>query len=186
VELIEAVVAMIDALDVEQIDYIVVGSLSSNYYGIPRSTQDGDLVLQLPPGGLAKVRERLRNVFRFDPQTTFESVTGTMCNRAYVPETDYMLELFRLSQDAHDQERFRRRIQVLYLDRKVWLPTAEDVIITKLRWAVSQHRPKDLTDVREVMAVQKGNLDLDYLERWTNEHGSRSWFDDMQKSIAQL
>jgi hypothetical protein len=186
VELIDAVVAMIDALDAEQIDYMVVGSLSSNFFGIPRSTHDADLVLQLSPGGMAKVRSRLSSVFRFDPQTTFESVTGTNCTRVIVPETDYMLELFRLGADPHDQERFRRRLQVPYLDRNVWLPTAEDVVITKLRWSVSQHRTKDLNDVRDVLAVQKGKLDLDYLYRWTNEHGSRSALDQLQASVSQI
>ena len=41
----DAVVAVIDALGIE---YMVVGSLSSNFYGVPRSTEDADCRRCLP------------------------------------------------------------------------------------------------------------------------------------------
>jgi hypothetical protein len=186
VELTDALVAMIDALNAEQIDYMLVGSFSSNYYGIPRSTNDADLVIQLPAEGMQKLRSRLAGKLRFDPQTTFESVTATICTRVYVPETHYKLELFRLSSDAHDQERFRRRVHVSTLGRQVSLPTAEDVIITKVRWAESQNRRKDIDDVREVLAVQMKNLDWSYLYRWTDEHGSRGLLDRIVQSVSNI
>jgi hypothetical protein len=72
----------------------------------------------------------------------------------------FTIELFLLSDDPHHQERFRRRVAVEVFGRTVWMPTAEDVIIQKLRWA----RPKDLDDARGVLAVQAGRLDRAYLE----------------------
>jgi hypothetical protein len=186
VDLNTAVETMIEALDQEQIDYMLVGSFSSNFYGIPRSTQGADLVLQLPDGGMQRLRTRLKSTLNFDPQTTFESVTATICTRVYVPDSMFKLELFRLSGDSHDQERFQRRVKVPYLNRHVWLPTAEDVIITKIRWAVSQSRPKDVMDVREVLAVQYGRLDWDYLIRWTDEHGSRSLLEKLQAEAKSV
>jgi hypothetical protein len=186
VDLNTAVETMIEALDAEQIDYMLVGSFSSNFYGIPRSTQDADLVLQLPDGGMQRLRSRLKATLRFDPQTTFESVTATICTRVYVPESMFKLELFRLSNDPHDQARFQRRVKVPYLNRHVWLPTAEDVIITKIRLAVSQSRPKDVMDVREVLAVQYGRLDWDYLHRWTEEHGSRELLEKLQAEAKSV
>lgn len=38
----DAVVAMLRALDAAGIPNMVVGSLASNFHGIPRSTQDAD------------------------------------------------------------------------------------------------------------------------------------------------
>ena len=46
-EIKTAVLAVIDSLEAEQIPYMLVGSFSSNFYGIPRSTEDGDLVIEL-------------------------------------------------------------------------------------------------------------------------------------------
>ena len=42
----EAVLAVIEALEGLGVGYMLVGSLSSNFYGIPRATQDADFVIQ--------------------------------------------------------------------------------------------------------------------------------------------
>jgi hypothetical protein len=55
---------------------------------------------------------------------------------------------------------------------KAWLPTAEDVIVQKLRWSALAKRPKDFKDACDVMAVQAGNLDWPYIERWCEELGA--------------
>ncbi len=36
------------AMDEQQISYMLVGSFSSNVYGVPRSTRDADFVIQHP------------------------------------------------------------------------------------------------------------------------------------------
>lgn len=42
--------AMIDALNAAGVPYLLVGSFSSSYYGIPRSTRDADFVIELGSG----------------------------------------------------------------------------------------------------------------------------------------
>ena len=79
-EIKTAVLAVIDALEAEQIPYMLVGSFSSNFYGIPRSTEDGDLVIELTGRSLANLRRRLSSPLEFDPQVTFENATGTHKN----------------------------------------------------------------------------------------------------------
>ena len=71
--------------------------------------------------------------------------------------------------DRHDCERFARRCVVQVLGRSVSVPTAEDVIINKLRWWKLAGRGKDSDDARNVMAVQRAVLDRDYLHRWCRE-----------------
>ena len=77
-----------------------------------------------------------------------------------IGESITVMELFLLSQDPHDQSRFHRRRAVPLFGRHFWLPSPEDVIITKLRWA----RGKDKDDARDVMAVQRDKLDWPYIE----------------------
>ena len=45
----EALSVLIGMLDRENLPYMVVGSFSSNYHGIPRSTKDADIVLEFDP-----------------------------------------------------------------------------------------------------------------------------------------
>jgi hypothetical protein len=186
VEIKTAVLAVIDLLEAEQIPYMLVGSFSSNFYGIPRSTEDGDLVIELAGRSLASFRQRLSAPFQFDPQTTFENATGTQRNVIAVKGSAIKVELFRLSSEPHDQERFRRRVAVRYLDRHVVLPTPEDVVITKLNWLKLLRRDKDRDDVRNVVAVQAENLDWPYIHRWCDTHGTRQLLEEIRRSIPPI
>lgn len=181
-----AVVTMVDALSAEQIPYMLVGSFSTSYWGIPRSTKDGDFVIAAGSQPVKQLRERLGPSFRFDPQRSFESVSATMRRIVTVAETDIKIELFDLSQQPHDQERFARRVKAQWLGREVVIPTAEDVIVTKLYWALNAARGKDRDDARDVIAVQGDWLDFDYIYRWADEHGTRGLLDEIRQSIPPI
>jgi hypothetical protein len=171
--------SMIDALAAEGIPYLLVGSLSSNYYGIPRSTQDADFVVQLGDKSISCIRKHLAPEFHIDPQVAFETITGTIKNVVRVTGQGFEIELFRLSNDAHDQERFRRRRSVILFDRGIYLPTPEDVIVTKLRW----FRRKDYDDIQNVIAVQGDGLDWDYIDRWCREHKTGTQLEEIRREL---
>jgi hypothetical protein len=181
----QATVAVVEALEDLGIPYMLVGSFSTNFYGIARATQDADIVIQLGDVTLQALKKRLGANFQIDMQISFETATGTKRNVVQVAETNFKIELFRLSLDAHDQERFARRRQLFsqQLNHATFLPSVEDVIIFKLRWAVEAGRTKDREDVRDVIAVQMGQFDWDYVHRWTHEHGTQSCLDEIINSI---
>ncbi|HJT78629.1 MAG TPA: hypothetical protein VJ739_15610 [Gemmataceae bacterium] len=179
----EATAAVIDALNAEALPYMLVGSFASNFYGVPRATQDADFVLQLGATPVSALAQRLAPAFRLDPQLSFETITGTTRHTLQLAEGPFQVELFLLSEDAHDRERFARRRRVRALGRDVWMPTAEDVVITKLRWAVQGQRAKDVDDVRNVIAVQGERLDWGYVNRWCDLHATRELLDRVRNSI---
>ena len=171
-----------DALNEAKIPAMIVGSFSSNYHGIPRSTEDVDFVLQLNSALTGDFAKILGEEFEAEPQLTFETNTGTQKQEFRVRGTEFKVELFRLSNDPFDQERFRRRQLVNVAGRQVWFPTAEDVIVMKLRWA----RMKDRADVRDVMFVKRGKLDWTYIEKWCREHGTLAKLDEIRRTIPQI
>lgn len=117
---------------------------------------------------------------------SFETVTMSRRYVADVVGTPFKIEFFLLNDDPHNQERFRRRRQITLLDRQVWLPTPEDVIVTKLNWSHRIHRPKDWEDIRDVIAVQGDRIDWDYVHRWCEEHGTRALLDEIRASIPPI
>jgi hypothetical protein len=179
----EATLAVIDALEDLRIPYMLVGSLSSSFYGIPRSTQDADFVVQFGQRSIGEIVDRLGAAFALDPQMAFEAFTMSSRHLLKVKGTPFRIELFRLSEDPFDQERFQRRRRVPYSGREVTLPTAEDVIVMKLRWAIQGRREKDREDARDVIAVQGNALDWPYIERWTDTHGSRQLLEEIRRSL---
>jgi hypothetical protein len=172
---------VVELLHAKDIPYMLVGAFSSNAYGYPRSTNDADLVIEYHTGVLKLLGEALGDDFTLDSQISIELQTGTLRNILTYNPTQFDIELFRLSTDPHDRERFarRRRLRLPDLSIDAVLPTAEDVIIQKLRWG----RDKDLADARVVIAVQAPNLDWAYLRSWTDRHGTTAVLDRMLSEL---
>lgn len=171
------------ALQRLEIEYMLVGAFSSNAYGFPRSTNDADIVIQYQPGAIGRLYGALGDQFELDPQTGFEVMTGSLRDVIrYVP-TRFEIELFRLTSDPHDQSRFarRRRLTIAELQIEAVIPTAEDVVIQKLRW----QRDKDLADVRVVVGVQFSQLDWAYLLNWTDQHGTTELLNRIRTEVIR-
>lgn len=179
----ESVQRVIQALESLSIPYMLVGSLSSNAYGIPRSTQDADFVIEHSGVDMSRLVAELGESYRLDPQITFETVTATHRHQIIVGDGRFRIELFHLSDDPHDRERFRRRVRQETMGLSVWLPTPEDVIIWKLRWSKDGRRTKDTDDVRNVVAVQRDTLDWKYIHRWCETHGTRELLNGILASL---
>jgi hypothetical protein len=177
---------VVDALERSGVAYMLVGSYSSNAYGIPRSTRDADFVIELGGVNANTIAALLRPDILIDPQLHFETITGTHRYIATQAGGDFMVELFLLTNDPHHVERFKRRQRVEVEGRALWLPTAEDVVIQKLRWFARARRGKDRDDARDVLAVQKGRLDLDYVRRWCEAHGTTPLLDQLLSEVESL
>lgn len=180
-EVMRAVAAALGAAGVE---YMVVGSLSTSAYGVPRATKDADFVVQFGSSSVADVLRQLGPAFVLEPQMSFETITGTSRHRITHAESGFLIELFLLSDDAHDRERFARRRKVNYGGCDTFIASAEDVIITKLRWSRHGNRAKDIDDVRNVLAVRGDALDWDYVHRWCDDHGTRVLLDRVRAEAA--
>lgn len=183
----DAVSIVIRALDDLGIPYMLTGSLASNYYGVSRATKDADFLLQTPNFSISRLQDALGTSFRLDSQMTFETVT--MTTRHVIEKVagePFKIELFFLSTDPHDVSRFNRRKPGLYLGQRAWIASAEDVIITKLRWSKEGKRTKDVDDVRNVIAVQRDALDWNYIYKWCDEHGTRAILDEIRTDLPDV
>src|SRR5262249_28829460 len=102
-----------------------------------------------------------------------ESVTATTRLILRADAHEFVVELFELSKDPHDQERFKRRKCVDWHGRPTWITSAEDSLVTKLRWAQYARREKDIADARNIIGVSGDSIDWPYVEHWSDQHGSR-------------
>ena len=171
---------VIHALNLAGIPHMLVGAFSRNAYAPPRSTQDADVVVALEGRSLRSVADALGADFSLDRQPGFEATTGTVRETLGHREGPFVIELFHLSADAHDRERFARRRATTFNGEPTSIPTPEDVIITKLRWA----RSKDLDDVRDILRFTGASvLDWAYLDHWTTVHGTREVLEEIRSGV---
>ena len=156
------VARVVEALERLGVAYMVVGSFSSNIYGRNRT-----------PGarGGGGIPARSASLIRND----HGGDRYQLRHRA----TAFVVEPFLLRDDAFARERFARRVRGVIQGTAVFIPTAEDVVVQKLRWSLHPGRQQDLDDARNVIAIQLGRLDLDYIRRWCDQHGTRSLFEQL-------
>ncbi len=167
----EAVYALLDLLNEAGIPYMIVGSFSSNAYGEARATKDADFVVEISEEDRRELLARLSPEFEADPQASFETITGHTRQILRIPSIPFEIELFDLTDEEFDQERFSRRVKTFIGGRILWLPTAEDVVIQKLRWTVLGKRDKDFLDVVGIIKVRGHKLAWNHIEKWCNSLG---------------
>lgn len=168
---VDALRQFTDFLNRQKIPYMVVGSFSSNYHGLPRSTKDADIVVEFDSKVWAELSSKLPEGLVLDPQGGLKMVTSTRKEVVTVTGSVFEIEVFHLSQDPFDQNSFSRREKVELTDQQTaWIATAEDVIIQKLRWAKGALRSKDYDDVVNVLKRKSASLDFNYINHWCGIH----------------
>jgi hypothetical protein len=177
--------AVIEVLELGKFPYMLVGSFSSNMYGIARSTKDADFVVDVADRTvMPRLFKELNHLLEFNPQASFEGLTGSTRHEAMARSYPFRVEFFEKANDPFAVARFARRVRhpstVFGCD--VWIPTAEDVVIQKLRWA----RDKDLADARDVMAVQGPALDHGYIEVWSHRLDILDRYQSIRASVHDI
>jgi hypothetical protein len=176
---------VVQILNEHRIPYMVVGSLSSTFHSIIRSTKDADIVVQSELGDVARLIADECKTLRLDPQLGFESVTATTKIVLRAESEEFEVEVFGLSDDPHDQQRFERRVCVDWYGVPMWMSSVEDALITKVRWANQIGRAKDIADAQNIIGVSGERIDWPYVERWCDEHGSRPLLEKIREELGQ-
>lgn len=179
-KLLERVVQSLERLS---IPYMITGSVASSLQGEPRSTHDIDIVVLLKKVDVKRLAQDFPAPdFFLDEQSALEAVeTETMFNLIHVKEGD-KIDFWLLRDDPFDQSRFSRKYKEECFGFKVYVPTPEDTILAKLRWAkLCGGSEKQFTDALRVYEIQYGKLNLSYLEHWSSLLG----LDDLWKRLKE-
>jgi hypothetical protein len=177
-ELLALVVQTLNSLE---IPCMVVGSHASSWHGEPRSTHDIDLLIDLGPDRVDAL------VNAFDPNRYYLSkaalIEGRMANLIDT-QTGDKVDLFFAASDPQNQAALKRRQSAVIMDVRVDVASAEDTILSKLRWdRLSGGSDRQLVDVVKILIMQRGNLDRDYLESSAKVAGTYETLQQMYRQI---
>lgn len=173
---VRATLAVVRALQRSGIDYLVGGSLASSFHGIPRSTQDADLLIDLEPPKLPLLLEELEGTFYFDASRARDAVArGTSFNVIHL-DTMFKVDLFVAGTDPLSQSEMRRRERHQIgesADESLFVASAEDTVLQKLHWYRLGNRvsERQWLDVVGILRVQGDRLDRTYLVSWASKLG---------------
>ena len=184
--LLDIVTELASAFDRLQLRFALGGALATSYWGIVRTTQDVDCLIAVPALKYQLLADELHALGcrQLDDDGNFVGVSVARM-RSQVSD-QHLIECFLDSVRIElfvpivplQTEILRRAIPVPIGNRDIPVTTAEDLILLKLAF----HRAKDLQDVRGILWVQRGKLDLDYLRSWS----ARSLDADVQGEFDEL
>jgi hypothetical protein len=96
----DSLLGLVAAFDAAGIPYMIVGSYSSNFYGIPRMTKDADLVVHMDAQGWQSLPALLPDGIEMEEQMGFEMVTATQRELLRVKDSLFQIELVCSSDSA--------------------------------------------------------------------------------------
>lgn len=151
-----------------KIHYMIGGSLASSLHGIPRATQDIDIVADIKLNKVKELVNILKMDFYIDEDMIKEALSRCTFFNIIHLETMFKFDIFILKQDkASKEEMSRRKSYKISENQNLFLTSAEDIIIHKLLWyklgdKVSERQWKDVIGV---LQVQGKRLNYDYLKK---------------------
>ncbi len=102
---------VLEACEAVGVDHMLTGAFATNTYGIPRSTKDVDVVVNMTGGDpIAKVVARLGALVVFDGQVQFDTLTwGKRLVGTAADGAPLKVELFELFDDPFVLSQFGRK-----------------------------------------------------------------------------
>ena len=174
-EPIRVVVRVARVLEEIGIPYLVGGSYASSQYGLPRTTQDVDLVVDLRQKHVPPLVRALQGEFYIDESMIRQAIRHRTSFNVIHFQAGYKIDVFIAETSPWArQEMARRRVETIGTERAaLYFCSPEDVILHKLDWFRKGGGVSDRqwSDVRGVLEVQAALLDASYLREWAGVLG---------------
>src|SRR2546423_15657575 len=158
-------------LEQQRIAYVLVGSLASSIHGMFRSTADIDIVADVHSEQVIPLLTALQENFYVDEHAVRDAIDRRQRFNAIHFDSVFKVDIFIPKADEFSRKQIERReLRKLAPDveQMVYVATAEDTILAKLRWYNSGGRISSTqwTDVVGIIGGSSSTLDVDYLRDW--------------------
>jgi len=165
-EIVKIVTSVLTKL---KIPYLIGGSLASSLHGIPRATQDIDIVADINIADIARLVESFKDKFYIDADMIRDAIEHKSSFNMIHLSTMYKVDVFIKGDNNISNEEMSRRKRYILSEEtgdEIYLASAEDIVLQKLYWFHMGGRISDRQwkDVLGVLQVQGNRLDFGYLK----------------------
>ncbi len=176
----------VSCFDLLGIRYLIGGSLASSLYGIPRATQDVDIVADVTIENVHALLELLQKEFYVDSDLGIEALQSKTSFNIIDKESIFKIDIFLMSHDTLSSIEMDRRKPYSIVDSNTFfLCSPEDIIAHKLYWYKlgDEISDRQWNDALNVLKIQQDNIDFEYLEKMCSARGVLSL---LKKMLAQF
>jgi hypothetical protein len=159
------------------IPYVIGGSFASSIYGIPRATQDVDVVADVRAEQADSLARALAGDFHVDRDAIHGAIRDRSSFNVLHEATMFKADIFLSPDDAWSRERMARgraeQLETADGPVTVRFSSPEDTLLHKLHWYRLGNEVSDRqwADAVGLLKIQRDYLDDAYLDRWAPELG---------------
>ncbi len=173
-EQVELFLLFTEPLDNLQLRYIATGSVASTIYGLPRFTNDLDLVLDLPSSQLKQFVNAFALSQFYCPPEEILLVESKRTNRGHFSlihhETGFKADIYIRGKNELHEWAFRNRRKItLESGKSLWVAPPEYVIVRKLEFYREGKAEKHILDIQGMLEISRENIDFTLLLHWINK-----------------
>ena len=161
------------AFDDLGVAYAVVGSVAGLSHGHGRNTTDVDVLAELRVEHVDAIVRVLEGAYYADAPSMKDAIRHQSSFNLFHFETGIKVDVFVSKRTPYDvQVTSRREMESMSDGAPVfWVQTAEDLVLSKLRWfrMTNETSDRQWSDILAVLKVNCFYIDIAYLERWAKE-----------------
>ena len=160
-----------------KIRYVIGGSLASSVWGEWRNTNDADIAIQISQADVPNLMKTFGEPYYVHEPDLTEAIASTQAFRSAQllhMEEVFKIDLFLLPESEYSTTVLARAVEVEVLEGiRLRYSSAEDMIVTKLRWFQlgGQVSDRQWNDIVKMLDIQLPKLDRLYLVKWCEAFG---------------
>jgi len=165
---------IVTVLDAASVPFMIAGSFASTAHGIPRTTQDLDIVIDPESAEAldALVRALSPDAYYVDLDAAREAFRRRSMFNVVDHASGWKIDFILRKNRAFSREEFGRRVKLSLASVPVFVASAEDTIVAKLEWSMqSGGSERQRRDVAGILLTMGTALDDAYVARWVRELG---------------
>jgi hypothetical protein len=150
-------------LSAQKLQFMLTGSFALAYYATPRMTRDIDIVVALAASDVEALLNAFSSDFYIDADTVRAAIQGERLFNMMHLSSGIKVDLIVRKSSEYRLAEFARRQCVTVGSVATWIVSREDLILSKLVWALDSASELQSRDVRQLLA---GPIDVEYMNRW--------------------
>jgi hypothetical protein len=165
-----------DRLSASHVPFMLTGSFALAYYATPRMTRDLDSVVALNERDVETLVAAFASDFYIDADAARTAILSERMFNLMHLESGVKVDLIVRKSAEFRQVEFARRQAVAIAGIRTWIVSCEDLILSKLVWALQSNSELQRRDIQQLLA---GTIDLDYIRTWAPQLGVTRLLDEL-------
>lgn len=150
-----------------EIAYAVTGSVASTFYGEMRTTNDVDIVADIPPSKVAAfVASFDEDDFYLSVDAVQEAIKLRSQFNIIHPSSGLKVDVIIPADSVQDRTQLQRARRIQVGDQTALFASPEDVILKKLWFYDLGGSEKHLRDIAGMLTAHLDPIDRDYVSQW--------------------